>query len=562
MAQLLGNVSVGNVVYLNENGKAQPYIVVNQGKPSPLYDASCNGTWLLRKYVTERITYPREGNGYESSYWNTEYYPNVMLETYDTNIQESILNVKIPYVYPNGQGTVRSGANGLSTKLFSLSAYELGFLSTDASSANLDGLYVDGRVLSYFTSGSSGNTNRIGYTSEYNIKGNIYLTRSPERGSTITWASVNTTGGLTSTTTTNYYPTGQTTSNQIRPALILPSNLLVDNSNNINTIPIVSSLTVPSLGMLGQAIPISWSAVSISGFTIRYQLQRNVNNTGWTTISSSLSNTSYNDTPQSNWYQVQYRVAVNIQNNIGEYKTSDIVPVVDSQALVISGSNSDLGTITSDVPYTVSSNTGNTITLERSVNGTQITSVSVESGFAYNIPIFDLPSGSNTIQIKASVLNPSTFQTITATRTWTYYKAPITIPNTGGVGQLVQNSQNIWPITLADCVKVPTFFGGTLDKALELIAPAVNPAVIAVGTYTGNGQFGQSHPNTLTFSKQPLIVIIYGPNITLSISSTDTSSTAYISGTTATWYSTESAEAQLNSSGVEYSYVAIATTNN
>ena len=50
MAKLLGQVAVGSIVKLNENGSPTNYIVVNQGIPgnSPLYDASCNGTWLLR----------------------------------------------------------------------------------------------------------------------------------------------------------------------------------------------------------------------------------------------------------------------------------------------------------------------------------------------------------------------------------------------------------------------------------------------------------------------------------------------------------------------------------
>ena len=47
--QKLGDVAVGTVVKLKENGVAQDYLVVHQGLPSSMYDASCNGTWLLRK---------------------------------------------------------------------------------------------------------------------------------------------------------------------------------------------------------------------------------------------------------------------------------------------------------------------------------------------------------------------------------------------------------------------------------------------------------------------------------------------------------------------------------
>lgn len=40
---------------LNEKGTPVDYLVVNQGIPedSPLYDASCEGTWLLRKDISE-----------------------------------------------------------------------------------------------------------------------------------------------------------------------------------------------------------------------------------------------------------------------------------------------------------------------------------------------------------------------------------------------------------------------------------------------------------------------------------------------------------------------------
>ena len=49
----LGTKAVGSIVKLKENGALVDYIVVHQGKPSSLYDASCDGTWLLRKDILE-----------------------------------------------------------------------------------------------------------------------------------------------------------------------------------------------------------------------------------------------------------------------------------------------------------------------------------------------------------------------------------------------------------------------------------------------------------------------------------------------------------------------------
>ena len=45
----LGDVAVGEIVKLKENGASKDYIVVHQGLPGFMYDSSCNGTWLFRK---------------------------------------------------------------------------------------------------------------------------------------------------------------------------------------------------------------------------------------------------------------------------------------------------------------------------------------------------------------------------------------------------------------------------------------------------------------------------------------------------------------------------------
>ena len=52
---LAQDIAVGSTVKLMEGGTAVEYLVVNQGIPSnsSLYDASCDGTWLLRKALLE-----------------------------------------------------------------------------------------------------------------------------------------------------------------------------------------------------------------------------------------------------------------------------------------------------------------------------------------------------------------------------------------------------------------------------------------------------------------------------------------------------------------------------
>lgn len=315
----------------------------------------------------------------------------------------------------------------------------------------------------------------------------------------------------------------------------------------------IDKLTVPSQIMEGQSVPISWSAAPAA---TTYILERKVNSGSWTQIYSG-ANKSYTDTPAGGWSTVQYRVKGGANGQYGTYKTSASIPVISASALVISGTDGYLGTLTADIGYTVSSDTGNSISVERYVNGQLVATVTVQSGFAYTIPVMDLPTGAGTVKIAASV-NTSGGQ-VSATRTWTYNKQVVLFPEDGGPAQIQVEGKNLMPPTLAECVRVPTVWGGTMDKALELLLPLLSTAVMATGSYTGTGTFGSSSPNTLTFGFTPELVILSGGDVGLTISNTSPSggtSDAYIQGTTAKWYSTSAAK-QLNVQGKSYSYVAI-----
>lgn len=315
----------------------------------------------------------------------------------------------------------------------------------------------------------------------------------------------------------------------------------------------IDKLTVPSQIMAGQSVPISWSAAPAA---TTYILERKVNSGSWTQIYSG-ANLSYTDTPSGSWATVQYRVKGGKNGQYGTYKTSASIPVISASALVISGTDGYLGTLTADIAYTVSSDTGNLITVERYINGQLVATVTVQSGFSYTIPVMDLPTGAGTVKISASV-NTSGGQ-VSATRTWTYDKQVVLFPEDGGPAQIQVEGKNLMPPTLAECVRVPTVWGGTMDKALELLLPLLSTAVMATGSYTGTGTFGSSSPNTLTFGFTPELVILSGGDVGLTISNTSPSggtSDAYIQGNTAKWYSTSAAK-QLNVQGKSYSYVAI-----
>ena len=235
---LLSTKAVGSTVKLKVDGALKEFLVVHQGKPSSIYDDSCNGTWLLMKdcYVS-RAWHSSNVNKYESSDIHT-YLNNTFLKLLDSNIQEAIKQVKLPYRQNGGSGgTDRTGANGLSCKIFLLSGYEVGFTTSDNSY-----FPVDGAKLSYFESGtgSSALNKRIAYL---NGSAASWWLRSPYTNSA---SSVWLVRSICS-----YYNASD--SSGIRPALILPSTLLVSDDGTVstNTPPTITSTSGASGVNLG-----------------------------------------------------------------------------------------------------------------------------------------------------------------------------------------------------------------------------------------------------------------------------------------------------------------------
>ena len=125
-----GDLDVGSIVQINENGSPVDYLVVNQGIPandSNLYDSSCDGTWLLRKDIAEQRVWDADSsNQYANSDINT-YLNGDWMNRYDSTTQGNIKQVKIPYCVGGGSTTINSGANGLSVKAFLLGEFEVGW---------------------------------------------------------------------------------------------------------------------------------------------------------------------------------------------------------------------------------------------------------------------------------------------------------------------------------------------------------------------------------------------------------------------------------------------------
>lgn len=215
----IGNLAVGTSVYMNVNGWSKEFIIVHQGTPSSVYDSSCNDTWLLMKDLYTKRKFDSTDNDYANSDIHT-YLNGTFLGLFESGIQSIVKQVKIPYHNGTGSsGSVLSGSNGLSTKVFLLSCYEVGWTTTNNSNVP-----VEGALLSYFTSGSgtSAKNKRVAY---YNEEATYWVLRSPHIGYTNRIFGVSTDGSVNYNTPT--YSLG------VRPALILPSTTLVDGSFDI-----------------------------------------------------------------------------------------------------------------------------------------------------------------------------------------------------------------------------------------------------------------------------------------------------------------------------------------
>lgn len=173
----IGNVDVGDIIQLRENLVPVDYIVVHQGLPSSMYDASCDGTWLLRKDIAENRVWDSGNSDVLERSDIQSYLNSAWINRYDTDIRNAIKQVKIPYRQNGGSGgTDRNGANGLSCKIFLLSGKEVGWDSSDNQF-----FPNDGAKLSYFLdgTGSSANQKRV---ATLNGSATLWWLRSPNTG--------------------------------------------------------------------------------------------------------------------------------------------------------------------------------------------------------------------------------------------------------------------------------------------------------------------------------------------------------------------------------------------
>ena len=296
----------------------------------------------------------------------------------------------------------------------------------------------------------------------------------------------------------------------------LSSGYTTSPTRSVVNAPDVPVLTVPELAMEGQTVPVSWTAAThAAGYTLERKASTDAD---WTQVYSGQALSS-SETAGA-WTAVQYRVKATGEEADSAWATSGEIPVVSASALVISGQDGDLGTLVNDVPYSVSSDTGNQISLELRVNGALWTALEVSSGYAQSIPVIDLPTGAGTIDILATV--QASTGAVSAARAWTYTKTPVT--TSAGPCDVVEWQDAAgavkFPITLAEAVRIPG--GMTLDQVIQF------PAQICTGSYVGTGTYGKDDPTEITF---PFVPDLWGyfANVQIGASGSNYSSSMFSS---------------------------------
>lgn len=363
MAKTLASMAVGSTVKLKVDGTLWDFIVVHQGRPSSLYDVSCDGTWLLMKDIYKN----RQWHGsYSTDYANSAihgYLNSTFFGLFDKDIQAQIKQVKIPYCSSGGASpTISSGSSGLPAQIFLLSSTEVAVPVSKEYPAM-------GAELDYFKVGTD--AQRI---AKYNGAANSWWLRGPYCGSVAYWVHcIAPNGGRNSSYGTYTYG--------VRPALILSSSLLVTDAGRVTTSTpptAPGSITIPSTIKGGNTITISWTASTDSENNLEgYELDHSINGgSTWTNIyrGSALST---GNAVAFGTESVMYRVrAYDSEGLYSGYRTSNQVTVINNTAPSVPAKITVPTTINGGesitISWTASTDAENNLEgyeLERSTNG-------------------------------------------------------------------------------------------------------------------------------------------------------------------------------------------------
>ena len=227
MATRLGDMAVGSTVKIKVDGALKDFLIVQQGNPAAsIYDASCDGTWVLMNDIYENREWnDRASNSY--AYSTIQAYLNsTFLNLFESVIKDAIKQVKIPYWKGVGtSGHLSTGLDGFPTKVFLLSATETSFNVGTMPRG-------EGAELAYFN-GCSDNGNdskRIAYLNGTAV---FWWLRTPALDADYGIIGISSRGGPGNHIYDN--PSG------VRPAFILPSTLFVSDNGTLNVSPTITT---------------------------------------------------------------------------------------------------------------------------------------------------------------------------------------------------------------------------------------------------------------------------------------------------------------------------------
>ena len=346
MATYLGNVAVGSTVKIPENDVPVEFLVVNQGKPSNEYDNSCDGTWLLRKDIHSKRAWNSGWSikKYNQSSINT-FLNGTYLNSIREDIREKIQTAKIKYL--NNYDNPWQYTATMETKVFLLSVDEVWPYPLDEYWS-----YGDGYPLEYFYGVANGPWyDGAEHTAYYNSARSDWYTR---------------TGGIYEDTSGDTAEDAQfavkvlarpdyegyifddydskndgTQAGGIRPAFILPKDMLVDDDNNVitNQPPTVPE-SISAANVVGnQEATITLGAATDPDGTVEsYVYERQVDDGTWQQFAEDSSLT-VTDEINDSWTTVKYRAkAVDDDGAEGPYATSQAYTVVHNQVPTAPGS--------------------------------------------------------------------------------------------------------------------------------------------------------------------------------------------------------------------------------
>lgn len=302
----LGNLAVGEIVKLKENGTLVDFYVAKHN-----YESELNGTGrtlLVRKNVYDKRQWHTSNvNAYASSKidsWLNSTYKNLL----DTDVQALLGTTKIHYTFGNGNTSITT----LERAIFLLSAYELG---KTGSTFNKEGDTLP-NVSTYQIATLNGSP-----VSQW--------TRSPNTNS-ILGAYYLTTEGVVIVS----YCSGTQGS---RPAFTLPSNIYIaDDGSVFDNLPpnTPSSITIPDTIRGGEDTSIIWSAsTDPDGNLDGYIVERSYNGgSSWAQIYQGRS-TSTTTTIPFGTQTVMFRVqAYDTYGEKSGWRTSANKTVVNNRA--------------------------------------------------------------------------------------------------------------------------------------------------------------------------------------------------------------------------------------